>query len=248
MPISVNRHELSDAEIESLLPDYQDAANPLQAATLAWVLRQVLLDAASAAGLASDSSDSAIDALLAQNVVVPFPDEAACRRHYAHHPARFTVGELVEADHILFQVTPTVSLDALTVQAEAVLAQVLADPGCFAQMARRYSNCSSGVQGGNLGQLARGETVPEFERVLFALAEGETSGHLLHTRFGLHIVRVVHREPGRLLPFEMVHAQIADALQASARDIATRQYLKRLVGAARIQGVELPGTTGPLLQ
>ncbi|MCL6264725.1 peptidylprolyl isomerase [Craterilacuibacter sp. RT1T] len=248
MPITVNAHELTDAEIEAMLPDYQDSANPLQAATVAWVLQRVLLDAAASAGVNASSADAAIDTLLETQVKVPQPDSAACRRHYEQHPARFTVGELVEVDHILFQVTPQVALDALTTLAEGVLAEVRADPDCFADKARVYSNCTSGALGGSLGQLARGETVPEFERVVFALAEGTISPHLLSTRFGLHIVRVMHKEPGRLLPFDMVQEQIAEVLSASTRDMATRQYLKYLVGQAKISGIELHGADSPLLQ
>lgn len=248
MPIVVNGVELSDAEIERVLPDYQDSANPVHEATTAWVLQRVLLDEAAQHGLAVDEPDAAIEALLQLQVKVPEPDEAACRRHYEQYPARFTVGEIVEADHVLFQVTPDVKLDALTALAESVLAEVLADPACFADKARTLSNCPSGKLGGNLGQLSRGETVPEFERVVFAMNEGEILGHLLPTRFGLHVVRLVHKEPGHLLPFSAVEPQIAGVLHATSLDAATRQYLKLLVGKACISGFDLAGTDSPLLQ
>ena len=248
MPVIVNGVELTDQEIEAALPDYQDTPNPLAAATTAWVLRRVLVDAAAAAGIDCRDSDAAVDTLLAHEVKVPVPDDAACRRHYAQHPERFTVGELACVDHILFQVTDHVDLAALTRRAEAVLAELQADPSRFAELAARYSNCPSGAQGGNLGQILRGETVPEFERAVFALADGELMGRLLATRFGLHIVRVAHREPGRLLPYEAVARQIEDVLAAASRDAATRHYLKRLVGQASVSGIELPGDASPLVQ
>ncbi|MGL6069736.1 peptidylprolyl isomerase [Craterilacuibacter sp.] len=248
MPIVVNGVELTDSEIEQALPDYQDSINPVHEATTAWVLQRVLLDEAAHQSLSLDEPEAAIEALLQQQVKVPEADAESCRRHYEQHPARFTVGEIVEADHILFQVTPDVKLDALTALAESVLSEVLADPACFTGKARALSNCSSGQLGGNLGQLSRGESVPEFERVVFAMAEGETLNRLLQTRFGLHIVRVVHKEPGRLLPFSAVEAQIAGVLHAASLDAATRQYLKRLVGEASISGFDLKGTDSPLVQ
>ncbi|RQW29678.1 peptidylprolyl isomerase [Rhodobacteraceae bacterium CH30] len=248
MPIVVNGVELSDAEIEQALPGYQDSANPVHEATTAWVLQRVLLDEAAHQGLALEPPEAAIEALLQRQVKVPEADAESCRRHYAQYPARFTAGEIVEADHILFQVTPDVKLDALTALAESVLAEVLADPACFAGKARALSNCSSGQLGGNLGQLSRGETVPEFERVVFAMAEGEILRRLLPTRFGLHIVRVVHKESGRLLPFAAVEQQIAGVLHAASLDAATRQYLKLLVGKACISGFDLAGADSPLLQ
>ena len=79
------------------------------------------------------------------------------------------VGELIEADHILFQVTPGVNLDMLRAHAKVVLDELMADPSRFAEVAREQSNCPSAAVGGSLGQLGRGDTVPEFERAVFAL-------------------------------------------------------------------------------
>jgi peptidyl-prolyl cis-trans isomerase C len=66
----------------------------------------------------------------------------------------------VEASHILFQVTPNVPLDALRAKAEEVLQQVQAHPEQFKEMARTYS-IAPRLVGGNLGQLSKGQTVPE---------------------------------------------------------------------------------------
>src|SRR3546814_3395145 len=103
MPVIVNGVELSDADLEQQLPHHGDAANPQRRAITALVLRRVLLDEAWRLGLPADSDEAAIGALLDTQAATPEPDDAACRRHYAMHPERFTVGELVEADHILFQ-------------------------------------------------------------------------------------------------------------------------------------------------
>ncbi|UUZ56078.1 peptidyl-prolyl cis-trans isomerase [Massilia sp. H-1] len=46
-------------------------------------------------------------------------------------------------------------------------------PERFAELAGAYSNCVSGKVGGSLGQLAKGQSVPEFDALLFRLAEGE---------------------------------------------------------------------------
>lgn len=44
---------------------------------------------------------------------------------------------------------------------------LLREPERFASIAAEVSNCPSGQQGGNLGQTGYGDTVPEFEKVLF---------------------------------------------------------------------------------
>ncbi|MBV2162393.1 peptidylprolyl isomerase [Achromobacter denitrificans] len=239
MPVIVNGVELSDADLERELPLHSEAGNPMREAVTALVLRRVLLDEASRQGLDASDEEGAIGGLLAREATAPEADEAACRRFYQMHPERFMVGELVEADHILFQVTPSVNLDMLRAHADVVLAELLEDPSRFAEVAREQSNCPSSAVGGSLGQLGRGDTVPEFERAVFALPAGGILPQLLQTRHGLHILRVTRRIEGRLLPYEHVAGQIATALSAMSRDIAWRQYVKLLVGRARIEGIDL---------
>jgi len=129
-----------------------------------------------------------------------------------------------------------------------VLEQVLNDPATFEQCARDYSNCPSGDAGGNLGQLTHGQTVPEFERAIFALAGGEIAKRLVETRFGLHIIRVARKAEGAQLPFEIVKESIARFLTDYAKTKATRQYLEILIGQMNIQGVDLGYATTPLVQ
>jgi peptidyl-prolyl cis-trans isomerase C len=128
------------------------------------------------------------------------------------------------------------------------LQQVQEHPERFAELARTYSNCTSAEVGGNLGQLSKGQTVPEFERVIFSLETGETAPRLIESRFGLHIVRVEHRVEGRTLPFEMIREQLAQFLAEQVRTRALKQYLQIVVGQANIQGVELEGVQTPLVQ
>ncbi|NYS12377.1 peptidylprolyl isomerase [Achromobacter xylosoxidans] len=239
MPVTINGVELTDADMEQELPLHADAPNPMRAATTALVLRRVLLDEAARQGLDLASEDDAIGVLLERHAPAPEADEAACRRYYQANPQRFIVGELIEADHILFQVTPGVNLDMLRAHASAVLADLLADPSGFAEVARRQSNCPSAAVGGNLGQLGRGDTVPEFEKAVFALPAGGLLPQVLETRHGLHIVRVTRRIEGRLLPFEQVRESIASALAAASRDTAWRQYARLLVDRADVRGIDL---------
>ncbi|MFY3704432.1 peptidylprolyl isomerase [Achromobacter dolens] len=239
MPVTINGVELTDADMEQELPLHADAPNPMRAATTALVLRRVLRDEAARQGLDLASEDDAIGVLLERHAPAPEADEAACRRYYQANPQRFIVGELIEADHILFQVTPGVNLDLLRAHAGAVLADLLADPSGFAEVARRQSNCPSAMVGGNLGQLGRGDTVPEFEKAVFALPAGGLLPQVLETRHGLHIVRVTRRIEGRLLPFEQVHESIASALAAASRDTAWRQYARLLVDRADVRGIDL---------
>jgi peptidyl-prolyl cis-trans isomerase C len=248
MGIAVNGVEIDDRSIEAELPHHSQAEHPLRQAVHEVVLRQVLLQEAERLGVAGDSDDDRIEALFLREVTVPDADEAACLRFYRGQPERFRSGDLVEARHILFQVTPEAPLELLRQTAELILAELQARPERFEELARQYSNCPSGAVGGNLGQLARGQCVPEFDELLFRLRPGELSGRLLETRFGLHIVQAQRRIEGRLVPFATVQAQVADELRRQSWQRALHQYLHILVGRAGIEGVELEGAQSPLVQ
>jgi peptidyl-prolyl cis-trans isomerase C len=248
MGIAVNGVDIDDRAIEAEIAHHQRADNPLRAAVHEVVLRQVLLQEADRLGIAGAGDDERIEALFAQEVAVPEADAAACLRYYQGQSERFRSGDLVEARHILFQVTPAAPLELLRQTAELILAELQARPERFDELARQYSNCPSGALGGSLGQLARGQCVPEFDELLFRLRPGELAGRLLETRFGLHIVQAQRRIDGAAMPFAAVQAQIADQLRRQAWQRALHQYLHILVGRAGIEGVQLEGAQSPLVQ
>ena len=118
----------------------------------------------------------------------------------------------------------------------------------FAELAQQLSACPSAAQGGNLGQITRGQTVPEFETFLFNLEEGQICPVPVKTRFGYHVLRLDRRIEGRQLPFEAVRDKIADYLHQRVWRQAVSQYLQLLVGQAEIRGIELKGASSPLVQ
>ena len=247
MGISVNGVEIEDAAIERELQHHQQADNPLKRAVHELVLRTVLLQQADMLSIAG-GDDERIESLIALQVPIPKADEAACLTWYRNNAARYTNGELVEARHILFQVTPAAPLELLRATAEAVLEELKLHPERFGELAGNYSNCSSGKVGGSLGQLSRGQSVPEFEELAFRLAEGELAGRLLETRFGLHIVQALRRVEGKLLPFDVVRSEIAAYLDRQSSQRAIHQYLHILVGNAEIEGMVMEGADSPLVQ
>jgi peptidyl-prolyl cis-trans isomerase C len=248
MSITVNGVEIDDHQIEQELQYHRQASNPLKESVHEVVLRTVLLQEADRLGIEGSDDDARVEALLTQEVTVPQADEATCLTYYRNHPQRFTRGEMVEARHILFQVTPTVPLDLVRDTAEGILAALQAAPERFGELAAQYSNCPSGAVGGSLGQLSRGDCVPEFDAVLFRLGENELAARPIETRFGLHIVQVLRRIDGSLLPFDAVKSQIAAMLTAAALQRGVHQYMQILVGRARIEGITLEGSATPLVQ
>jgi peptidyl-prolyl cis-trans isomerase C len=185
-------------------------------------IRDRLLARARGLGLEGDSEERLLDALLDHEVQAPLPTEAECRAFYDEHPELFRSGDLVEADHILFAVTDGVRLNALRQRAQQVLDSARADPARFATLALEYSNCPSAQVGGSLGQLSRGDVVPEFWQAVAAFAGIGIVPALVETRHGLHVVRVTRRIEGHALPYEAVRPRIADRLA----DLGLRQALR----------------------
>ena len=62
----------------------------------------------------------------------------------------------------------------------------------FAAMAKEYSNCPSGQQGGELGEFGPGQMVKEFDEVVFSAEPNAVQGPV-KTQFGYHLVEVTSR-------------------------------------------------------
>lgn len=209
-------------------------------------------DLPSADGVLSEDATNAVEALLEQNLNVPEPDEDACRRHYTAHLASYSTGERINVRHILFAVTQGVDVVALRGRAETALLDVRCHDGKstdgFANAAGTLSNCPSGANGGELGWLVAVDCAPEFAKELFGHAEVGVLPRLVHSRFGLHVVEILQREPGVVQAFASVHGAVAMALRQKAYVTALRQYLSLLAGEAMIEGVDLTAAETPLVQ
>lgn len=96
-----------------------------------------------------------------------------------------------KAHHILIKTSAVVSDDEARLRLER-LRDRLNNGQSFEELAKRYSNDASAPQGGDLGWLSPGETVPPFEQAMNALKIGEVS-QPVKTQFGWHLIRVDER-------------------------------------------------------
>jgi len=219
-------------------------------AARALAVRALLLQQADRLGLSADSHEDRIAALIEREVKIPSADDAACRRYYEANLPRFRSADLFEARHILLLVNPDDPSAAGVVRAKAEQAiAVLKDrPDKFPELAREHSSCPSGKQGGNLGQITRGSTVPEVETFLLQLEPGQLCPVPIRSRFGYHVLRLERRVDGRQLPFEAARERIAAYLEERVWRQAVRQYISILAASAEIRGVDLGAATSPLVQ
>jgi peptidyl-prolyl cis-trans isomerase C len=253
MTIAINGIAIDKGRIDYEARNHLHQADPHACAAYALAIRELLLQRARALGIAgaaggeAETEEGAIEALLAIEAPVPEPDESECRRHYEANIGRYSSGALVEAAHILFAVTPSAPVDAIRRQAEATLREARTEPERFGELAQSLSNCPSGAQGGNLGQLRRGDLVPELERALFAAAPGVLP-RLVSSRYGFHVVRVMHTAPAQPLDFALVCPQIRASLTERVRTKAAEQYVRMLAAQAAVSGIDLGAAASPLLR
>jgi peptidyl-prolyl cis-trans isomerase C len=250
MPITVNDVTIPDQAVFAEMQHHpaNGVAEAQRQAAEALVVRQLLLQEAAHCGFAAD--ESGIEALLAQALDLPEPDEASCRRYYENNQRRFRTPDLLEARHILLAAAPDdlAARDDAKAKAAALVASVAADRSRFATLAAEHSACPSKANGGHLGQITRGSLVPELETYLFAMNAGELCPVPVASRYGWHVIEVLARADGRELPFDRARKRIADYLVENAWRRAFAQYVSLLAGRSRIVGVEFRAANSPLVQ
>lgn len=259
--ISVNGVSINEADIMAEAQQHPSSSpgKALLAAARALIIRELLLQEAkalhieadrqhSAEGMLETSDDALIRQLMDQEIDTPQSDEVVRRRYYDLHKHRFTSETIYEARHILLAVQSNDRVDEQKKLAETLIVELAKQPLSFERLAKEYSDCPSGNEGGNLGQLTMGSTVPEFEQVLTKMNAGQIWPEPVQSRFGFHIIYLANMVPGDVLPFEYVEDRIGAWLEASSWSKAVSQYISILAGKAKITGIDLDSATSPLVQ
>lgn len=220
-------------------------------AAQAMAIRALLLQEARARGLTPDpqelspgrweTEEEALIRLLLEVAVHPAPvSEEAIRAEWARDPGRHRSSPLWDVSHVLCACDPRDEGGRLAAEARAraILDRMGEGAAGFA-LAARESDCGSKAQGGHLGQIGPGDTVPEFEAALRGLSEGQTTAAPVLSRHGWHIIRLNAVAPGQVLPFETVRPRIAEALEKAAWAQASRDLVAGLGRRATITGASL---------
>ena len=229
-----------EAKNKNLVPDNEDSAREESAGE----------DNGGEDNARQTKLDAAISALLESEIKTPEASEEDCKAFYDRDPSRFSTETIWQVRHILISANPKdkKAFDQAREKAYAILEQVKKNPQNFATIAKDISSCPSAAQGGNLGQITRGSTVPEFEN---ALKKAKKTGLLMQpveSRYGYHIVEINQIIPGKILPLELVKEKIAAWLEASSWSKAVQQYIVILAGKSHITGIDLKPGEGPLVQ
>lgn len=229
-----------------------DADAAWRSAARALAVRELLLQRAHALGLEPEAEadetgrrevddEALICALLERDVIPEEPGREACRRFYDANTERFRTPDLFEASHILIAPdgdTPE-AWSAAGSELRGISAEIGNDATAFAAAAREFSACPTGQQDGSLGQVRRGELVPEVQAALEALTPGTATRRPVRSRHGWHALRLARVIEGQVLPFEAVEEKITDLLAARSWTMQAARYVATLAEAAEVEGVAI---------
>ncbi|MGH8686475.1 MAG: peptidylprolyl isomerase, partial [Burkholderiales bacterium] len=129
------------------------------------------------------------------------------------------------ARHILIKTSEVVSEDEARNRLKALRERIRAGAS-FAELARLNSEDGTATAGGDLGWVYPGDTVPEFERAMNALAIGEIS-EPVRTPFGFHLIQVEGRRSAGVSD-ERKHQQARLAVHERKADDAYQEWLRQL--------------------
>ena len=140
-------------------------------------------------------------------------------------------GGLVKPAHILLRVSQQATQqeqDAAKQRIDSIY-QALLQGADFAEMARQHSADNSARNGGELGWIEKGYTVPEFEQTIFSMGKGEMSQPFT-TQFGWHIVKL--NDKRMFFPYDSMRTDIVRYInQRGIRDQIIRQKINETVQA-----------------
>jgi peptidyl-prolyl cis-trans isomerase D len=171
--------------------------------------------------------------------------DADLRDYYDQHRDQYRVPEQVKVSHILIKTPlpgPDGKVDEKGVaeaqqRAEDLLKQIQ-NGANFEELAKKYSeDPGSAKNGGSLGWIGRGQTVPEFEKVAFSLPKGQISG-VVKSSYGFHIIRVDDKHEAELKPLDEVKSEIEPILQRQQAQQLAQNIAQTILNQAQKEGLD----------
>ena len=134
--------------------------------------------------------------------------------------------EQTRARHILLRTSEILSDSEAESRLLALRERIVQGGADFADLARANSADLSSAKGGDLGWISPGDTVPEFERAMAALAPGEVSPPV-RSPFGWHLIQVQERRMQDVSD-ERRRTQARNALRERKANEAFEDWLRQL--------------------
>jgi peptidyl-prolyl cis-trans isomerase D len=145
--------------------------------------------------------------------------EEEIKSWYQANQSRLKAPEQRRASHILITAAknaPATEIAAAKAKAEQILAQLKANPGDFAKLAKQHSqDPGSADKGGDLGFFGRGMMVKPFEDAVFTLKADQLSD-VVQSDFGFHLIKLTEIRAESARPLEEMRGEISAELKRQA--------------------------------
>jgi peptidyl-prolyl cis-trans isomerase C len=138
--------------------------------------------------------------------------EAEIKRYYDQN-REFFDRVSVRASHIVLRAPAGISAgerEQARARLQALRQEIVGGKLDFADAAKKYSQCTSAPEGGDIGYFPRKLAVEEpFAKAAFALKVGEVSD-VVETDYGLHLIKVTDRKPGQPSDYGKVKDEVRE--------------------------------------
>jgi peptidyl-prolyl cis-trans isomerase C len=179
----------------------------------------------------------AIQRLVDQEVIkrIELSDEET-KDYYDKNPDLFKQPEKLQARHILIKAEPAGDKAAKAKALKEIkdIQRKLKGGADFAELAKKYSQCPSSAEGGDLGEFGRGQMIKPFEDAAFALKKGEMSD-IIETDFGYHLILAGEKKPETISEYPEVKDRIAQYLKNMKTRAEGEKYIEGLKNEAKIE-------------
>ncbi|PCI70672.1 MAG: peptidylprolyl isomerase [Gammaproteobacteria bacterium] len=214
----------------------------VQEAGQSLVIRQLFTNHAKNNGIkvTKANEEEVLQQIISDNVTYSDPTNEDCARYFENNQAKFATLPLMEVDHILLAAAKDdfPGREVAKNNAKDIITKLKNDPMLFPALANEYSACPSKKMGGSLGQLSKGQTVPEFERQLMPLGQG-LSDKPIESRYGYHVVNITRKIDGKPLEYSMVEDKVRGYLIHRASHLAIQAFIQSLIEKAEITGITM---------
>ena len=184
--------------------------------------------------------------------------DAEAQKYYNSHKSEFTHEEQVRASHILIsantldmiqkikeknkEINPTdlnteveKQMAQQKAKAEAILAEVKANPDNFEKIAQQKSDDkTSGERGGELGFFPKEAMVAEFSKAAFSM-KPNTISDLVQSPYGFHIIKVTDRMEAGTTPFAKVKDELKFYLETKKQIEILKKFTAGEMKTAKIE-------------
>lgn len=162
--------------------------------------------------------------------------EKNLKEYYDKNKQNFSEQESVKASHIMVTLPKKAKAEEVEEASKKIrsISEELKKGGDFVELAKKYSNCSTAANGGDLGYIKKGYMPGDFSKVAFALKPGETS-EPIRTQHGFHIVKVFDKKPAKVPEFSEVKDTIAKYLINDYKRKKIDEIIAELKSKAKIE-------------